>query len=166
MTPTEREGCMSGSLCLLFLRNLGVVIVLLYLSASPLLAKRNDDRVVLKNGDHITGEIKRIERGTLYRSDHFPFMRAGVPALSFEPGTEFVGRSEDWYAKTFAEWTATRYHRPQDEVGPWYVYDGAAQETRVALRVAQLAADASAQPTWNLDSEFRAAGDTRVKSRQ
>jgi len=49
-----------------FLRNLGAVIILLSLSASPLLAKRNDDRVVLKNGDHITGEIKRIERGTLY----------------------------------------------------------------------------------------------------
>ena len=57
---------MSGSLSLVFLRNLGAVIILLYLSASPLLAKRNDDRVVLKNGDHITGEIKRIERGTLY----------------------------------------------------------------------------------------------------
>ena len=66
MTPTEREGRMSGSLCLLFLRNLGAVIVLFYLSISPLLAKRNDDRVVLKNGDHITGEIKRIERGILY----------------------------------------------------------------------------------------------------
>ena len=114
----------------------------------------------------VTENRAGIERGTLYRSDHFPFMRAGVPALSFEPGTEFVGRSEDWYAKTFAEWTATRYHRPQDEVGPWYVYDGAVQETRVALRVTQLAADASVQPTWNLDSEFRPAGDNRVKSRQ
>lgn len=109
---------------------------------------------------------KASERGAMYRSDHFPFMRAGVPALAFEPGTEFVGRSEDWYGKSYAAWTATRYHRPQDEVGSWYVFDGAVQETRVALRVAQLAADASAQPTWNLDSEFRAAGDTRVRSRQ
>lgn len=105
-------------------------------------------------------------RGSIYRSDQLPFMRAGVPALAFEPGTKFVGRSDDWYAKTIAEWTATRYHRPQDQAGPWYVYDGAVQETRVALRVVQLAADASAQPTWNLDSEFRAAGDERVKSRE
>src|SRR4249920_789054 len=59
---------MSGSLSWsLFLPNLGAVIILLYLSAPPpLLAKRKDDRVVLKNGDHITGEIKRIERGILY----------------------------------------------------------------------------------------------------
>ena len=115
---------------------------------------------------HVSENEAGLERGTLYRSDHFPFMRAGVPALSFEPGTEYIGRSEDWSAKTQAEWTAKRYHRPQDEVGPWYVYDGAVQETRVALRVAQLAADASAQPTWNLDSEFRSAGDNRLKSRQ
>ena len=58
---------MSGSLSWsLFLPNLGAVIILLYLSAPPLLAKRKDDRVVLKNGDQITGEIKRIERGMLY----------------------------------------------------------------------------------------------------
>jgi len=48
------------------LRNLGALAVLLCLIASPLLAKRDDDRVVLKNGDHITGEIKKIERGTLF----------------------------------------------------------------------------------------------------
>lgn len=58
---------MSGSLCwLVFLRKLGAAIILLSLCASPLLAKRKDDRVVLKNGDQITGEIKRIERGTLF----------------------------------------------------------------------------------------------------
>jgi hypothetical protein len=58
---------MTGSFCLVaFLRNAASVFILLCLTASPLLSKRNDDRVVLKNGDHITGEIKRIERGTLY----------------------------------------------------------------------------------------------------
>ena len=56
---------MSGSLCWsVFLRNLGALAIFLCLTVSPLLAKRKDDRVVLKNGDRITGEIKRIERGT------------------------------------------------------------------------------------------------------
>ena len=48
------------------LRNPAVLVIVLCYAASSLLAKRNDDRVVLKNGDHITGEIKKIERGTLY----------------------------------------------------------------------------------------------------
>src|SRR2546426_11154823 len=29
-------------------------------------------------------------RGSFYRSDHFPFSKAGVPALSIEPGRDFV----------------------------------------------------------------------------
>jgi Protein of unknown function, DUF481 len=57
---------MTDSHYLAALRNLGSAVILLGLAASPLLAKRKDDRVVLRNGDHITGEIKRIERGTLY----------------------------------------------------------------------------------------------------
>src|SRR5256886_15134914 len=35
-------------------------------------------------------------RGSFYRSDHFPFARAGVPALSFKSGLDFVGRPEGW----------------------------------------------------------------------
>jgi hypothetical protein len=61
-------------------RNLRVLVVLLCLTASPLLAKRNDDRVVLENGDHITGEIKKIERGTLF----------------FKPGYALVDIQIDW----------------------------------------------------------------------
>jgi len=35
-------------------------------------------------------------RGSFYRSDHFPFSKAGVPALSIEPGRDFVGRPAGW----------------------------------------------------------------------
>jgi len=49
-----------------FLRGV-VALILLYSSmVAPLFAKGKDDRVVLKNGDRITGEIKKIEHGTLY----------------------------------------------------------------------------------------------------
>ncbi len=102
-------------------------------------------------------------RGAFYRSDNFPFALAGIPSLSFEPGNTYVGRPSDYRQKTHAEYTSNRYHRPQDEFGAWYSLDGAVQETRVGLRTALYAADASAQPTWDVDSEFRAAGEARVK---
>jgi len=103
-------------------------------------------------------------RGAFFRSDNFPFVRAGIPSISFQPGSNYVGRPGDYSEKVKAEWTAKRYHRPQDEFGPWYTVDGAVQESRVGLRTAIYAADASAQPTWNVDSEFRAVGDQRVES--
>ena len=47
-------------------RSLALLCFLVVVLASPALAKRNDDRVVLDNGDRITGEIKKVENGTLY----------------------------------------------------------------------------------------------------
>ena len=102
-------------------------------------------------------------RGTFFRSDNFPFARAGIPALSFEPGHDYIGRTKDYAAKMQADYTAKRYHRPQDEFGAWYTLDGAVQETRVGLRTIVYAADASSQPTWNVDADFRAAGEARTK---
>ena len=114
-------------------------------------------------GLQVTDDSIGMFRGTFFRSDNFPFARAGIPSLSFEPGNTFVGRPADYRAKAQEDYTSKRYHRPQDEFGSWYNLDGAVQETRVGLRTAIYAADASAQPTWDMDSEFRAAGEARLK---
>jgi hypothetical protein len=46
---------------------------------------------------------------------------------------------------------------------PWFVMDGAMQQIRVIIRAALAVATAPGQPTWNPGSEFRAAGEARVK---
>ena len=52
------------------------------------------------------------ERGLLRRADHFPFLKAGVPAIGFifgyDPGTDAERRYREWYQ--------VRYHRPQDDL--------------------------------------------------
>ncbi|HXG44155.1 MAG TPA: M28 family peptidase [Gemmatimonadales bacterium] len=100
-------------------------------------------------------------RGAFFRSDHFPFARAGVPALSIEPGEDFIGRPAGWGRERRAEYTEQRYHKPQDEVLPWFSMDGAMQQIRVVLRTALAVAQAPAQPVWERASEFRAAGEAR-----
>lgn len=102
-------------------------------------------------------------RGSFFRSDHFPFARAGVPALSLESGGDFVGRPATWGDEQYSDYVANRYHQPQDELLPWYSMDGALQQIRVVLRTAIALAAAPSQPTWNPGSEFRAAGLARVK---
>jgi len=113
-------------------------------------------------GLQVTDDSAGMFRGSFFRSDNFPFARAGIPALSFEPGNDFVGKPKEYGKKAKEEYNTKRYHRPQDEWGPWYSIDGAVTETRVGLRTAIYAADASAQPTWNVDSEFRAVGEARL----
>jgi hypothetical protein len=47
---------------------LRVRILLLFLLAAPLLARDSTDVIVMKNGDHLTGEIKGLSQGVLYIS--------------------------------------------------------------------------------------------------
>lgn len=112
-------------------------------------------------GLRVSVDSGALYRGSFFRSDHFPFVRAGVPALSIERGSEYVGHPAGWGEQQKDEYTDSRYHKPQDEVLPWFSMDGALQQIRVMLRAALAVADAPAQPTWKAGSEFRAAGDAR-----
>src|SRR5713226_4389156 len=87
-------------------------------------------------------------RGSFYRSDHFPFARAGVPALSFKSGLDFVDRPQDWGKQQEDEYNTHRYHQPSDEYSPTFRYDGMAQQVRVAVRVAVAVANALQLPRW------------------
>jgi Zn-dependent M28 family amino/carboxypeptidase len=94
-------------------------------------------------------------RGSFYRSDHFPFARAGVPALSIEPGQDFVGRAAAWGKEQEEQYNQHRYHQPSDEYSSSFRYEGMAQQVRVALRVALTVANASELPRWLPGSEFQ-----------
>jgi len=94
-------------------------------------------------------------RGSFYRSDHFPFARAGVPALSFKSGLDFVDRPEGWGKEQEDEYNGHRYHQPSDEYAPGFRYDGTAQQVRVALRVALTVANERQLPRWLPSSEFQ-----------
>ena len=112
-------------------------------------------------GLRVVEDSTSLIQGSFFRSDHFPFAKAGVPALSLESGHDFEGRPPGWGEEQQKEYTAHRYHQPQDEILPWFTMDGAVQQIRVILRTALAVADAPTQPTWNPSSEFRAAGEAR-----
>jgi Zn-dependent M28 family amino/carboxypeptidase len=94
-------------------------------------------------------------RGAFYRSDHFPFAKAGVPALSIESGVDFVGRPTGWGRDEEERYIRERYHQPSDEYRASFTYAGMAQEVRVALRVALAVANAPALPQWLPYAEFQ-----------
>jgi len=94
-------------------------------------------------------------RGSFFRSDHFPFARAGVPALSVESGLDYVGRPEGWGREQFEIWNGNRYHQPSDEFTSSFNYAGTVQQLRVLLRVALEVANAPEMPRWLPTSEFR-----------
>src|SRR6266480_2569390 len=94
-------------------------------------------------------------RGSFYRSDHFPFARAGVPALSIQPGRDFVGRPTGWGKEQDELYNRERYHQPSDEYHPTFTYAGLAQEVRVTMRLALAIANTPEPPRWLPSSEFQ-----------
>jgi Zn-dependent M28 family amino/carboxypeptidase len=53
--------------------------------------------------------------GHYFRSDHFSFARAGIPAFSIEHATEFVGKPAGFGARAAQDYVSNHYHQPSDE---------------------------------------------------
>jgi Zn-dependent M28 family amino/carboxypeptidase len=96
------------------------------------------------------------ERGAFYRSDHFSFAKAGVPSVSIDAGTDFVGHAPEWGVQMNEEYTSRDYHQPSDSYRLDFDLSGAVQLSNIILGFGRALADGATQPTWNADAEFRA----------
>lgn len=110
-------------------------------------------RFLSARGMRMTPE-EHPERGYFYRSDHFSFAKAGVPAVSIGAGTDFIGRPKGWGVEQNEEYTAQRYHQPSDAYRADFDLSGAAQLAEIILRFGVSVANATSLPTWNADAEF------------
>ncbi len=99
------------------------------------------------------------EKGFFFRSDHFPFARAGVPSLYIEHGRQYRGRPDGWGMEVAANYTANQYHAPSDEFSDDFVFSGAVQQGWLILSTALDIARDDTWPNWLEGSEFRAARD-------
>ena len=105
------------------------------------------------------------EKGYFFRSDHFPFAKAGVPALYIGHGRQYVGRPEGWGAGVQEEYTAQRYHAPSDEYSEAFTFDGAVQQGVLALLTLLDIASDDTWPNWHEGQEFKAARDAMMEGR-
>jgi Zn-dependent M28 family amino/carboxypeptidase len=107
----------------------------------------------------------RAGEGTFYRSDHFTFAKAGIPALTFTPGQDLVNggiqRGRAWQAS----YTANMYHQPADEYAPDWDFTGMAQDAELLHAVGLRLANSKDWPNWSEDSEFRAKRDESAAER-
>ena len=93
------------------------------------------------------------EQGGFFRSDHFSFAKAGIPAMSMGSGRNFVD-VDTAFVRTMQQRGGKNYHQPGDEIAPDWNYDGALQQAELVIRVAWRVANADRMPVWNAGSEF------------
>ncbi|HZL26717.1 MAG TPA: M28 family peptidase, partial [Acidobacteriaceae bacterium] len=89
-------------------------------------------------------EDREPERGLLRRADHYPFLRAGVPAIGFifgyDPNTDAEKRYREWYQ--------VRYHRPQDDLTQPVDFDAAAKFNQFFYKLVDAVGDAPNRPVF------------------
>lgn len=103
----------------------------------------------------------RPEQGSFYRSDHFPFAKAGVPSISLKEGKDFVGHSKEWGEEQFKAYNTANYHQPSDEYSDSWNLKGMIQTAEIALAIGRRIADAQEMPRFNPDDEFAKAQQNR-----
>jgi Zn-dependent M28 family amino/carboxypeptidase len=110
--------------------------------------------LIRPNGMRLSPEL-HPEAGEFYRSDHFSFAKAGIPAVSIGAGDDFVGRPREWGAQQRDDYTAHRYHQPSDAYRPGLNLEGAVQLSEIVLQFGLRLANQANVPVWSRDSEFR-----------
>jgi Zn-dependent M28 family amino/carboxypeptidase len=91
------------------------------------------------------------EEKAFYRSDHYAFVKRGVPSLMLLGGPG--GDIAPWLARA-KKWLVTDYHQPTDTVRPDWNWDGARALAVVGLIVGTRVANAEAMPAWLTSSPF------------
>ncbi len=105
------------------------------------------------------------QSGFYFRSDHFNFAKAGVPALYTDGGDDLIegGKAAgEAYAKDYGE---HRYHSPADEYDPasWKL-DGTVQDLELVYGVGKSLASDGQWPNWYDGNPFKAARDRMMKA--
>jgi Zn-dependent M28 family amino/carboxypeptidase len=106
------------------------------------------------------------EQGFYYRSDHFPFARAGVPALmtwhgwDWDEGGREAGEAA-WTAKFGAD-----YHRPSDEWSEDLDFRSAVENLTLLYRLGLELANSGDWPGWKPTSEFDSVRERTASERQ
>lgn len=106
------------------------------------------------------------EAGHFFRSDHFPFAKRGVPAISFGSGEHWEQGGVAAGKKEAERYVKENYHQPSDEWRPEWTFEGMARDLGILYAVGRELADSNAWPNWSKDSEFRAARDQSASERK
>ncbi|WP_217537935.1 M28 family metallopeptidase [Stenotrophomonas sp. GbtcB23] len=106
------------------------------------------------------------EAGLFFRSDHFPFAKRGVPAVSYSAGQDWVDGGVAAGKAASDDYTAKRYHQQGDEWQPDWKFAGAARDLEVLYTLGNQLANSRSWPNWSDDSQFRAPRDASAAERK
>lgn len=110
------------------------------------------ERELAKKGRHVRVDPNEVV-GFYFRSDHFPFVRRGVPFVFAGSGWELAEKKAP---NTREPQLGTRFHQPSDEWRADLNFEAAARDVRIYYEVGRALADSMEWPEWKPGAEFKA----------
>lgn len=102
--------------------------------------------------------------GSFFRSDHFNFVKAGVPALYGGSGKDVIGADPEEIS-ALNDAIYARYHQVSDEYNEnTWVIDGIIEDMRLLLDIGYTLSMERTFPGWKEGSEFKEIGEQRLKN--
>jgi Zn-dependent M28 family amino/carboxypeptidase len=103
------------------------------------------------------------EKGSYYRSDHFPFARKGVPSIHAGGGIDYVGKPAEFGPRVREAYVRDDYHKPSDRVRTDWDLSGAVEDLALYLRAGHELASGSAWPEWKPGAEWKKLRDEMLR---
>jgi Zn-dependent M28 family amino/carboxypeptidase len=140
---------------------------------------RMNDIVVIGIGqsdleDYLDEEAKAVGRytspepnpvaGYYFRSDHFSFAKAGIPALYTGTGIDHFEKGKEYGKQLQDEYVAKYYHKPSDEYDTtrWNL-EGAVEDLKLLFNVGKRLSVETTWPQWKTGSEFKTIRSQNMK---
>jgi Zn-dependent M28 family amino/carboxypeptidase len=108
----------------------------------------------------------RPEAGSYFRSDHFNFAKAGVPALYVDAGDDLIEGGKAAGDAAAKDYNENRYHKPGDQfdAATWKL-DGTMDELSAVYGVGLEIANGDRWPNWYAGNPFKNARDAMLKAK-
>jgi len=108
------------------------------------------EQVAIANGLKVIPDPMPEEK-SFYRSDHYFFVKKGIPGLMWLGAPD--GDSKIWIDR-LKQWEKTDYHQPSDTVRPEWNWDGPKMIAIVGLLMGVRVANEEVMPSWLPNSIF------------
>ncbi len=108
------------------------------------------EQVAIANGLKVIPDPMPEEK-SFYRSDHYFFVKKGIPGLMWLGAPD--GDSKIWIDR-LKQWEKTDYHQPSDTVRPEWNWDGPKMIAIVGLLMGVRVGNEEAMPSWLPNSIF------------
>ena len=121
--------------------------------------------IAAKQGRELVPETEP-EKGTFFRSDHFNFAKAGVPALYAKGGIDLLEGGREKGQAAIDDYVTHRYHKAADNYDPSWDLRGVVKDLQALYEVGGALVNSREWPNYREGTEFRAVRDASRKGRQ